>query len=297
MTKRLCITGAGGFVAGSVIAQADESWRVHALSRGPLAARLPNLEVHPLDPLDFGALGRLLAGIRPDAIIHAGAIADIDYCLAHPDEARLVNTAWTAHLAGVAAEMGARFIYCSTDNVFDGERGRYTEDDPPNPVNLYGRTKVAGEQAVVEAGCESVIARISIVMGLPMLGAGNSFLVRMLPALERGEPVGVPDNEVRSPIDVVTLGRALLELAGNAFTGRIHLGGSDILDRCDLVRRIAAHLGYDPGLVEPRDPGGIPGRDVRPRDASLDNALARRTLRTLFPGVEDAVDLILAHRR
>ncbi|MFP4500672.1 MAG: SDR family oxidoreductase [Candidatus Hydrogenedentota bacterium] len=296
MAKRLLITGAGGFVAGSIIAQADDHWAVHAVSRGKAPIERANLTWHSIDPLDRGALAAAADKAEPDAIIHAGAIAGIDYCKAHPEEAARVNTEWTAHVAEIAATHAAKLVYCSTDNVFDGEEGFYDEAAPPNPVNVYGQTKVAGEEAVTATPIPWVVARISIVMGLPMLGDGNSFLSRMLPALEKGEPLGVPADEIRSPIDVVTLGRALLELADNDFTGIIHLASNDVLDRCELVRRIAARLGYDPDLVQPNDPATIPGRDTRPRDASLDNRRARRTLDTPMVGVEQAAGLIIAHR-
>jgi len=118
----------------------------------------------------------------------------------------------------------------------------------------------------------------------------------MLAKWEKGEAVGVPPVEVRSPVDVVTLGRALLELAGNDFTGFIHLSGNDILNRCDLVRRIAKRLGYPEDWVVPNDPVLLPGRAPRPRDVSLSNAKARRALRTPMRGVEDGLDLILSMR-
>jgi dTDP-4-dehydrorhamnose reductase len=195
-----------------------------------------------------------------------------------------------------AGAVGAKLVYCSTDNVFDGTRGLYAEDDPVNPVNTYGATKVLGEQAVRRCEVPWVIARISIVMGLPMLGDGNSFVSRLLPAFEAEGPVGVPNNEIRSPVDVVTLGRALLELAGNDWTGVIHLAGNDVLDRCELVRRVAACLGHDPARVEPNDPSTIPGRDDRPLDASLSNALARQVLKTPMLGLDAALDLVFAGR-
>jgi dTDP-4-dehydrorhamnose reductase len=294
MQQRWLITGAGGFVAGSILAQAPEDIEIFALSRGPGLLERPNLRWLRFDPLDFDRLEREISVIRPETILHTAALADIDYCEAHPEEAVGVNTTLTTVLAGMAARLGIRMVHCSTDTVFDGARGRYIEEDAPAPVNLYGQSKAEAENVVARLEKEWVIARIALVMGLPMLGAGNSFLSRMIPALERGEELGVPPEEIRSPIDVVTLGRALIELAGNDFTGYLHLAGNDILNRVEMVKRIALRLGHDPALVVPKDPSGLPGRATRPRDVSLMNTKARSVLTTRMCGLEEGLERVLA---
>jgi dTDP-4-dehydrorhamnose reductase len=227
--------------------------------------------------------------VQPDAVIHAAAIADIDYCKAHPDEARRANLTTTANIAAVCAEVGSRLVYVSTDNVFDGERGLYTEDDAPHPVNVYGHTKLEAERRVADTIENHAIARIALVAGRPAFEIGNSFLARMLPRLEQGETIGVPAAEIRSPIDVVTVARALIEIADAAWTGTVHLAGNDVLSRLDMVRRIAAYAGFDPEQAQANDPTAIPGRDERPRDVSLANRKARAMLNTPMLGLEDGL--------
>jgi len=290
MKRPLLLTGGRGFVAGSVLKQAVSAWDVHVVSRGPAPSDAAGCTWHTLEPSDGESLERLFREVHPYAVIHTAAIADIDYCEAHRDETERVNVGFTRSLAEVCRVSGARLVYLSTDNAFDGIQGFYSETTPPNPVNFYGQTKVAGERVVAERLDGAVIARVAIVMGL---GAGNSFLSRMVPALESGRELGVPPDEVRSPIDVATLGQALLELAGNEFVGVIHLAGNDVLSRLDMARRIAAHLGYDPGPVVANDPSGLSGRARRPRDVSLDNALARKILKTALCGLEEGLDRAL----
>jgi dTDP-4-dehydrorhamnose reductase len=293
---RLLVTGGSGFAAGSVIYQAS-GWDCHVISRGEALLDRPGLAWHSFDPLDTAALRACFESVRPDAVVHTAAIAAIDYCEAHPDEARRVNADLTRDIAAICAENGIKLVYTSTDTVFGGAKGMYTEGDAPEPLNIYAESKAAGEEAVAAAPCPAVIARVSLIMGLPVLGQGNSFLAAMLEKLEAGGKIGVPDNEYRTPVDVVTLGRALLELAGNDFTGIIHLAGNDRLNRCEMVKHIAAHLGYPEEQVFPNDPAAIPGRAERPVDASLDNRLARRLLTTPMRGVTDGLDLVLAAGR
>src|SRR4029077_560131 len=119
----------------------------------------------------------------------------------------------TRQVSDLCRETGARLVFCSTDTIFDGEHAPYAEEDPPGPVNLYAETKVEAERIVQGLGTRAVIARLSLVVGLPVLGAGNSFLARMVATLKDGRSVGMTEREVRTPVDVITVGRALLELA------------------------------------------------------------------------------------
>lgn len=292
--QRIAVTGAHGFVAGSVLRHAPDEWQIHALSRQPAPVRSLNLRWHTLDLLDEAARRAALETIEPTAVIHAAAIADIDYCEHHQDEARRVNTELTAQLAANCRELGAKLVFCSSDTVFDGEKGDYAETDLPYPVNVYGRTKVDAEHAVLAASPTHMVARVALVMGLPHIGTGNSFLSRWLPDLRAGCPIGVPDNELRTPIDVVTLGHALLELAANKAGGIVHLSGNDKVNRHQLAQRVAARLGFDPALVHVNNPETIPGRAARPRDASMKNDRARSVLTTAMVDLESAIDRVMA---
>ncbi|HEX4071103.1 MAG TPA: sugar nucleotide-binding protein, partial [Planctomycetaceae bacterium] len=119
-----------------------------------------------------------------------------------------------------------------------------------------------------------------------------SFLERTVPMFREGRTIYVPPEEIRTPIDVVTLGRAILELAEIDFRGVIHLAGSEALDRVSLTRRLAERLGFSPDTVVPRSPNEIVGRARRPRDVSLNIAKARAVLKTPMRDFDSAIDLI-----
>lgn len=291
--KKLLVTGAHGFVAGSVLAQAGPEWEVHAILRGESLTRSVGLHWHRFDPLETERLTRLFHEARPDAVIHTAALADIDFCQAHPELARAVNVGLTRTLADLCAGNGVRLVFCSTDTIFDGEHAPYREEHSPAPVNLYAETKVAAEQIVARAGAQAVIARLALVVGLPVLGAGNSFLARMVASLQAGHEVSVPAHEVRTPIDVITAGRALLELAAGDHCGMFHLAGNSRLSRFEMARQIAVRFGFPPHLIGARAPVATPGRAPRPRDVSLDNGKARAHLRTPMRSLEDGLSLIL----
>jgi dTDP-4-dehydrorhamnose reductase len=292
-SKRLLVTGAQGFVAGSVIQQAPACWEVHAVSRGPALLQRRGLSWHHCDPADPASPAELFRGIRPTAVIHTAALADIDYCETHPQEARSVNVGFTRVLAELCATQGAQFVFCSTDSIFDGEHAPYEESAPPGPVNVYAQTKIEAEQAVRSLGAQALIARLALVIGLPLLGAGNSFLPKLLASLRAGREVRAAANEVRTPIDVVTLGRALLELAGGSHSGIMHLAGNEAVNRFELGRRTATRFSLPPDLVVATDSSQLRGRARRSRDVSLNNAKARNTLTVPMLGLDDALNLII----
>jgi dTDP-4-dehydrorhamnose reductase len=292
MSKKILVTGASGFVGGSVLYHAPADWAIHACSRSPIAGARGNVRHYAFDLADKVKTAEVVAAVKPDAILHIAAIANIDYSEAHQSETAMVNTETTGRLARLAAEHGARFIFCSTDNVFDGVDGFYSEDAMVSPVNFYGRTKVAAEVLAHEALENCVIARVALVIGLPILGSGNSFLIKMEENLREGKEIQIPENEVRSPVDVITLGKSLLELANHDFTGTINLAGSTCLNRFDMAKRIAVKVGYSERLVIPTNSNALEGRATRPNDVSLDNTLAKETLKTPMRDLDVALDMI-----
>ena len=289
MKKKLLVTGFGGFVAGSVIAHAKKEWEVHAVDKIDVPADPKGINYYSLDLLDFDKLEKLFDEIGPDAVIHTAAIADIDFCENNQDVAEKVNVGITKKIAELCDASGAKMVVCSTDTVFDGKKGMYTEEDRPHAINFYAETKVKVE-GIVKALDRGVVARLSLVMGLPVIGSGNSFLARTIEKLKNGESVKFPENEIRTPVDVITLGSSLVELAGNDFTGIIHLSGSTRINRYEMARQIAGKLGYSKDLIIATNSNAMEGRAPRPDDASLDNSLAKKILntpmRTLLEGLE-----------
>ncbi|MCA9026439.1 MAG: NAD(P)-dependent oxidoreductase [Planctomycetaceae bacterium] len=293
MGKRLLVTGYGGFVAGSVVAQAGTEWDVIALSRSPVSDGCVRIVPFQLDLREQDRLSQVFDETQPTAVIHTAAIANIDYCETNQDVAEAVNVDVTQQLSELCQQHNARMVFCSTDTVFDGTRGMYVEEDTPHPLNYYGETKLRAEHIVQEQLDDAIVARLALVMGFPLIGAGNSFLARMIASFREGTPVSMPENEIRTPVDVVTLGRALLELAGSNHTGIIHLGGDTRLNRYEMGGQIAKHLGYPQDLVQPTNSNAMPGRAARPDDASLDNAKAMQVLKTPMLSLTKALDLIL----
>lgn len=288
---KLLITGSNGFVAGSIIAQAPAHWELHGIARREVGYAASNYFHHELDHLQ-----ELIAGIRPDVVIHTAAMANIDLCESNPELAEKTNVGITRTIAGICNSLDAKLIFCSTDSIFDGIKGNYSELDPPSPVNVYAATKIAAEKIVLEASNKNIVARLALVMGMPVIGKGNSFMYEVIEKLRHGQTCSFPQEEMRTPIDVITLGEALLELSGSAFSGIINLAGNTCISRLEMGKEIARIAGYSTDLVVGTAAKNIPGRAKRSPNACLDNTLARNTLKTPMLSVTEGINRTINYK-
>lgn len=294
--KRLLVTGSNGFVAGSVIAQARGDWEVHGIGRREPPDEPRDVHFHQADLLEKKEVNELFVEIRPEAVIHSAAIADIDFCQNNRELAYRSNVEVTEFLGNLCEEYGSSFVFCSTDNVFDGKRGFYSEKDTPNPVNFYGETKVHAEELVRSSKTRGVVARIALVIGLPVIGRGNSFLSGAIERWKSRRSGEYPENEIRTPIDIITVGKALIELAREDHDGIFHLAGNSRLNRFEMAREIAEHLGYDLDLIQSVNSNEVSERAARPDDASLENSKTRSLLETPMLSLVEGLDLTMEFR-
>jgi len=290
---KLLITGSNGFVAGSIIAHAQAHWEVHGIARSALPVDHGNVYYHLLDLLDAEKLAELFIKIKPDVVIHAAAIANIDFCEKNKNIAEAINADVTKTIARLCKETDIKMIHCSTDTIFDGTKGYYTEDDLPNPINFYAETKVKSEEIVLISSPKNVVARLALVMGLLSREKGNSFLFDLIEKLKNNEPVKFAENETRTPIDVITLGAALVELAGNNFAGIIHLAGNTRINRFNMAKEIAMAMKFSPELIISTNSNAIPDRAPRPNDVSMVNTKAKQILETPMCSLQEGLGLVL----
>ncbi|HNW60460.1 MAG TPA: NAD(P)-dependent oxidoreductase [bacterium] len=270
----MLLTGASGFLGGHLFEKAQSRWQVTAISyRHPL----PGTSI--LDLRDAEACMALVRSRRPQVILHAAANANLDTCERDPAAAREINTTVVGHLLDAAAATGARLILVSTDMVFDGRAGHYTEADAVHPLSVYGETKVAAETLVLQAGGRHLVVRAALIYGRPRHG-GSSFSEWIEQRLRQGMPVPLYTDQYRSPIWVENLAEALLELAGSEISGLLHLGGANRIDRFSFAQQLCRSAGYDPALLQPTSMHAAVSDAPRPVDVSLDSRKAGMLLQT-----------------
>ncbi len=267
------VTGAGGLIGSYLVRLAPKfapQFKVVPLARAEL------------DLSDFAAMDRRFAAERPCVIIHCGAMSKTPDCQANPAAAKRINTEATAHLSGLAAD--ADFIFFSTDLVFDGRKGNCIETDAVNPLSVYGETKLAAEQKVLE-NPRHIVIRTSLNSGKSPSGK-SGYNEQWLAAAIEGKTLRLFEDEYRSPISATVTAEAIWKLAANPRGGIWHLAGTERLSRVDIGRLFAErHPEINPPFesCSLREYQGAP----RPADTSMDCSKIQSHLNFRLPGLTE----------
>lgn len=275
------ITGANGFIGSYLCARlAKEGIPVLATSRGESRLPLqqwPAVQYLSLDFTDAFAVHDIFEQYKPTAVIHLGAMGKPDECEVKQWEAHQVNVEGTIQLALQAAESGAYFLFLSTDFVFDGETGMYKEDDQPNPVNFYGRTKLEAEAAAAELAGDYGIARTVLVYGAPQSGRSNLLSI-VEEKLGKGETYNVVDDQFRTPTYVEDLVEGLFLMLQKKAIGIYHMCGEEMMTPYDMAVKSAGMKGLDTSLIRRVKTADLNHPARRPMKTGLDISKAKREL-------------------
>jgi len=277
------VTGANGFLGANLGAfLAGRARRIGAVRSARAEGTLFD-EYVAADLEDPTAVVRAIEERRPDVVVHSAAMASHEACEDDPQRARLINTAASEVLARAAAGTGSRFVLISTDAVFDGARGHYTEDDTPTPTSVYGRTKVEAEQAAL-AATDALVVRTNFFGWSPT--GRRSILEFFVNALTAGQQVRGFTDFTTSSAYAQVLAEALWDLSEAEASGIVHLTSPDAMTKYDFGVAVAAEFGLDASLITPAR------SDIRPPregDISLDvgrvQALLGRSLPTMTEGI------------
>lgn len=244
---RILVTGAHGFLARSLLARGGPVvWT--ACGRGPEPP--DSSPYHQVDLLDAAAVERLVSAVQPDWIVNTAALTDVDRCEREPELAQRANVDAVVHLAAAAARAGAGLVQVSTDYVFDGTAGPYSETDAPLPLSVYGRTKLASERVALERVDRAIVVRTLWLYGYHP-GVRPNFVTWALDALHRRQPIRVFQDQWGNPTYVDDLARALVALCQAATPGLYHMGGTTFLTRYELVLELARLFALEASHVAP----------------------------------------------
>ena len=266
------ITGANGLI-GNYLVQTALSFaprvRVRALTRADF------------DLLDFAAVERAFKKDAPQLVIHCAAISTVGEAQKNPALARRVNVEATQFLAGLAAEI--QFVFFSTDLIFDGRKGGYTETEAANPLHIYGETKLAAEEIILK-NPRHLVVRTSLNGGVSSAGnrAFNEQLRQSLAAA--GQGMTLFTDEMRCPIPAVETARAVWDLAGKRCAGIFHIAGAEKLSRLQIAKLLVPRWPEIKTEIKSGSAKDFPG-PPRALDTSLDISKAQKVLSQPLPGL------------
>jgi dTDP-4-dehydrorhamnose reductase len=291
------VLGANGLVGSRILARLAEAGEdVVAAGRGrqrnPAAVRYVELDLLERP----ASLTELIERTRPAGVINAAAMTDVDACERSPAEAFSLNADVVAVAARACAAGGSRLTHLSTDYVFDGAKGSYSEEDVPNPNGVYARSKRAGEEAALDLARDATVCRVAVVYS-GRKGGKNTFALTVAEALRAGKPVKAFTDQVVSPTLADNAAEMVIGVHRSSERGIFHCAGATEVSRIDFCRALARKLGGDESLIVPVRLAELKLPAPRPLRCGLRVDKVKRLLGAEVPlPLDAALDRFLAER-
>ena len=269
--KKILVTGTSGFLGWSLANTSVGKYEVVGIynSRKVESALFPNIHVDLTKEAEVVAS---IAAVQPDVVVHCAALSQPNQCAQDQQGSFNINVTATRTLAKLCTSQGIKLVFTSSDLVFDGIQGNYSEDDTVNPINVYGEHKAAAEQLLKELCPEAAICRMPIMFGNPNNGA-SSFLQGFVVKLMKGETLQLFYDEFRSMLHSHDAVNGLL-WAAERVSGIIHLGGRARMSRYDFGLMLAEVMGVSPELIQKTSQKDVIMPARRAADVSLNSNFA-----------------------
>lgn len=220
-----------------------------------------------LDLTNQNEISKLITKLKPEAIIHTAAYTDVDGCETNQALAWKINAEATKHIAIASNCINSHLTYVSTDYVFDGEKGLYTEEDKTNPISYYGYTKLKGEEVIKEHATKWCITRPSVLYG--WLDHKQNFATWLINSLNQNKEVKVLKDQYVSPTLNTNLAQMLLEITQRKILGILHTAGGTRVSRYEYAQKLAEVFNLNKDLIKPAKIDEISWKAKRPKDSSL----------------------------
>lgn len=269
---RALIIGASGQVGGHLVASLTNSG--HEVHKTHYSHPAGNSK--PLDIMDKSAVQNFVAGIRPTHIFLPAAAANVDACEKNPQETYAINVLGVANVVEAANQIRARLIYYSSDYIFDGRKGLYKENEPPNPICEYGRQKVYAEHHIAAFCADYLILRTTVVYGWE--SQQKNFVIRLIDTLKNKKSIQVPMDQVGTPTYAPNLARASIRLAETSEQGIFHITGPEPVSRFEFARETARVFDLPAELIVPVSTQALGQAATRPLNLGLDVTKASNLL-------------------
>lgn len=240
-----------------------------------------------LDLRDEADVRALFHRIKPSTVYLPAALTNVDYCELHPDLAYEVNVLGTCNVVREANRLKAKIIYFSSDYVFDGLHGPYSESDPAKPLCEYGRQKLISEHYIALQSRDFLIVRTTVVYGWE--SQGKNFIQRLIVTLRAGEYLRVPMDQVGSPTYAPNLAGAVVELVSTGRTGLFHLVGPRLASRYEFAVAAARTFKLNHNLIEPVPTPALKQPASRPLKAGMLAVKAQNILKTPLVDYEEGL--------
>ena len=286
--KKILVTGSAGLIGTQIVKDLlDNHKQVYSCynKTKPELGIITHLDLTKKDDI-VNTMNR----IKPDVVIHLGAMTDVELCETETELAKKINTDATEILALESEKYNTFFVYMSTDYVFDGKVGMKKENDEPNPINFYGKSKLDGERVFKKITTPNVIVRTSTPFGLH--SKKISFPIWVKKNLELEKEISVVVNQYTSPSYVPNISKMIIEIMERKITGIIHLAGATKISRYDFAVQISKIINVNKQFLKLTKMDQMDWKAQRPADSSLSVSKANKILKNKPEKIEDSLKLL-----
>lgn len=282
---KLLVVGASGQIGGALLNEATKS--EHKILGTRFKQNFDDPNFVSLDLSNANNMKEVFDSFKPDVVYACAALANVDYCETHPDESFSTNYDSVKKLVDISNLNNSRFIFLSTDYIFNGQEGPYPEEADPDPINVYGKHKLMSEEYILEHARNSLIVRTTITFGNERQGK-NFFLV-LKSKLSSGQEMKVPTDQFGSPSYNKSIARALLELGPHDLQGVLNISSDSFMSRYDFALLIAQVFELDNKLIIPVTTPELNQAAARPMKAGLLINKAKSILKTKLMSAQEAL--------
>ena len=279
--KKVLITGSNGLLGQKLIYQliGYPDYLVFATSRGENRTLIKKrYEYIPLDITDEQEIQETFDYVQPDIVINAAAMTNVDACEDDKEGCWKLNVDAVQLIVNACEKYNSHLIHVSTDFIFDGVSGPYSEESEPNPLSYYGESKLAAEEIVKKSSCKWSIARTVLVYGVVDNMSRSNIVLWAKGALESGKELTVVNDQFRTPTLAEDLAHGCILIAQNGAQGIYNISGEDYMCIIDLVKKVAKYYQLDENLVKPISSSSLNQKAARPPKTHLLLDKAKREL-------------------
>lgn len=277
--KRVLVCGSNGLLGQRLarLFHSDDEYEVlHSSHHRSFVQSDILIDYTQLDISNRSDVKSLVTSFRPDVILNAAAMTNVDACERGREQAWKMNVTAVENLVEVSRRIDAKLIHISTDYVFDGKTGHYTETDRVNPINYYGKTKLAGENVLVSSGINYCILRTIVIYGTGV-SVRNNYALWVINNLQEKKPIHCAVDQISNPTYVHDLAFAMKQCIEYNADGIYHVAGAEAVSRYEFAIRIAEVFGFDPELISKVKSSDLPQLAQRPLHTTFVVDKAKRT--------------------
>ena len=289
---KVAVFGANGLLGQKLMSEINSSYKIIAFGRDKrLSISSNEIDYHQLDITDSADVNEMIKREKPGVIVNAAAYTNVDGCEENKEECWKVNVESVENLAKASRKINTKLIHISSDYVFDGIGGPYSEEDKPAPTTYYGKAKLASENMIIGSKAKYAIIRTNVLYGYAY-PAKASFVRWVIDELSNGNKIRVVNDQYNNPTLANDLAACILRIIQLDAEGMFNYAGSDYLSRFEFAQKISDKFNYSTELIFPTSTEELGQLADRPKKGGLRTEKARDTLGLKILGIDHGLEVM-----